>query len=98
MYEASFKTIECPSMIKLKEALKEEKMETMRRDVSEMKNVCTRKSWGDIYGGDMVSNSSIMHVMNQEKIVQGIDIRELKECERRLKNIVIREFTPTNVH
>ena len=34
--------------IELKEALKEEKMDTMRCDVSEMKNVCTTKTHASI--------------------------------------------------
>ena len=76
--------------IELKEALKEEKLDTMRRDVSEMKNVCTTKSWADVCGGDMVPNSSNMHVMHQEKNMESIDVQELKERERRSKNIVIR--------
>ena len=76
--------------IELKEALKEEKLDTMRRDVSEMKNVCTTKSWADVCGGDMLSNSSNIHVTHQEKNIETIDVRELKERERRSKNIVIR--------
>ena len=36
--------------IEFKETLKEEKMDTTRRDVSEMKNVCTMKSWADVCG------------------------------------------------
>ena len=62
----------------------------MRRDVSEMKNVCTTKSWANVCGGDVVSNSSITHVMNKEKNVDSIDVRDLKEHERRSKNFVIR--------
>ena len=34
--------------IELKEALKEEKMDTMRCDVSEMKNVCTTNLFVDV--------------------------------------------------
>ena len=60
---ASFETNERLNKIELKEALKEEKLDTMRRDVSEMKNVCTTKSWADVCGGDVLSNSSNMHVM-----------------------------------
>ena len=55
----SFETNERLNNIELKEALKEEKLDTMWRDVSEMKNVCTTKSWADVCGGDMQSNSSI---------------------------------------
>ena len=62
----------------------------MRRDVSEMKNVCTAKSWTNVCGGDVVSNSSITHVMNKEKNVDSIDVRDLKEHDRRSKNFVIR--------
>ena len=87
---ASFETNERLNKIELKEALKEEKLDTMRRDVSEMKNVCTTKSWADVCGGDVLSNSSNMHVMHQEKNIENIDVRELKERERRSKNIVIR--------
>mgnify|MGYP006973864755 CR=1 FL=1 len=49
----------------------------MRRDVSEMKNVCTTKSWADVCGGDVVSNSSNMHVINQKKNIESIDVWEL---------------------
>lgn len=69
--------------------LKEEKFDTMRRDVSEMKNVCTTKSWADVCS-NVVSDSSIMQVMPQTKNVENVDTEELKERERRSKNIVIR--------
>ena len=65
---------QCLNKSVLKETLKEEKMETMRRDVSEMKNICTTKSWANVCGGDVVSNSSIMHVLNQKKNIKSIDI------------------------
>ena len=61
----------------------------MRKDVSEMKNVCTTKSWADVCGGDMVPNSSNMHVMHHEKNMESIDVQELKERERQSKSIVI---------
>ena len=85
-----FETNERLNKIELNEALKEEKLDTMRQDVSEMKNVCTTKSWADVCGGDMLSNSSNMHAMHQENNIESIDVRELKERERRSKNIVIR--------
>ena len=78
--------------IELKETLKKENLDTMRRDISEMKNVCTTKSWADVCGGDMVPNSSNMHVMHQEKNMESIYVQELKERERRSKKIVIREI------
>ena len=56
-------------------------MDTMRRDVSQMKNVCTTKSWANLCGEDIVSNSNLMHVMNQEKNVKSKDVQELKERE-----------------
>ena len=56
---ASFETNEHLNMIELKETSNEEEMDMMRGDVSEMKNVCTRKSWTDVCGGDVLSNSSI---------------------------------------
>ena len=65
-------------------------MDTMRRDVSEMKNVCTTKSWACVCGGDVVSNSSITTVMNQEKNVENIDVQELKEREQSKNNVIYR--------
>ena len=50
-------------------------MDTMRHYMSEIKNGCTTKSWGNLYGGDVVSNLPIMPVMiNQEKNVEMIDV------------------------
>ncbi|MCO5594279.1 hypothetical protein L7F22_048308 [Adiantum nelumboides] len=69
-------------------ALKEEKMDTMRRDVSEMKDVS--KSWADVYNGNVVSGSPIMQAMAHTKNVENVDAQELRERERRSKNIVIR--------
>ena len=74
-------TDESLNKIELKEALKEEKLDTVRRDVSEIKNVCTTKSWADVCGGDMVPNSSNMHVTHHEKNMESIDVQELKERE-----------------
>ena len=48
------------------------------------------KSWADVCGGVVLSNSYIMHVMNQEKNVETIDVWELKEHEWWSKNIVFR--------
>ncbi|RYA68327.1 hypothetical protein DD595_25590, partial [Enterobacter cloacae complex sp. 4DZ3-17B2] len=70
--------------------LKEEKFDTMSRDVCDMKNVCTNKSWADVCGSNVVSNSSLMQAMVQTKNVENVDVEELKERERRSKNIVIR--------
>lgn len=71
---------------------KEESIDTMKRDVSDMKNVCTAKSWAEICNGNVVSNLPIMHAMTQAKDVDvdNVDVEELKELERRSKNIVIR--------
>ncbi|MCO5581281.1 hypothetical protein L7F22_035160 [Adiantum nelumboides] len=69
-------------------ALKEEKMDTMRRDVSEMKDVS--KSWADVCNGNVVSGSPIMQAMAHTKNVENVDAQELRERERRSKNIVIR--------
>ena len=54
-----------------------------------MKNVCTTKSGANVCGWAIVSNSYIMHMMKQEKNVEILDVWELKERERRSKNIVI---------
>ena len=54
------------------------------RDVSEMKIVCTTKSWVDF-----VNDSPIMHVINQGMNIEYIDFQEIKEHEQRLRNIVI---------
>ena len=59
----SLETKKCLNKISLKEELNKEKMDTMQ-DVSEMKNVCTTKVLGDVYGGDVFSNSLVMYVMN----------------------------------
>mgnify|MGYP000662735094 CR=1 FL=1 len=77
---ASFETNERLNKIGLKEALKEEKMDTMRWDVSEMKNVCTTKLWVNVCGGDVVTKSSIMQVMNQEKNVESIDVQDIERA------------------
>ena len=42
------------------EALKQEKMDTTKQNVSEMKNVCTTNSWANLIGGEIVSNPPIM--------------------------------------
>ena len=52
---ASFQINEHLNKIELHESSKEETMHMMRRNVSEMKNVGTTKSWADICGGDLVS-------------------------------------------
>lgn len=69
-------------------ALKEEKLDTMRRDVSEMKDVS--KSWADVCKSNAVFDSSQMQVVPQAKEVENVDAQELKERESRSKNIVIR--------
>ena len=69
--------------------LKEEKFDTMRRDVSEMKNVCTTKSRADVCSSNVVFDSSIMQVMAQTKNVENVDIEQLKKWEQRSKNIFI---------
>ncbi|MCO5558495.1 hypothetical protein L7F22_012079 [Adiantum nelumboides] len=68
-------------------ALKKENMDTMKRDVSEMKNVS--KSWADVCNGNVVSGSPIMQAMAHTKNVKNIDAQESRERERRSKNIVI---------
>ena len=72
--KAYFETNGHLNKIELKETLKEEKLDTMRQDVCEMKNLCTTKSWADVCGGDVVSNSSNMHVINQKKNIESIDV------------------------
>ena len=44
--------------------------------------------YNDVCGGDMVPNKSNMHVMHQEKNMESIDVQELKEHERRSKNML----------
>ena len=44
-------------------------METMRDDVSEMKNVSTIKSWPNVCGGDSISTHGINQQLNWESIV-----------------------------
>ncbi|MCO5585645.1 hypothetical protein L7F22_039580 [Adiantum nelumboides] len=72
--------------------LKEEKLDTMSRDVCDMKNVCTNKSWVDVCCSNVDSNSSLMQTMVQTKNVENVDMEELKERERHSKNIVICEI------
>ena len=55
-------------------------MDMMQQDVSEMKNVCT--PWADTCGGDVVSNSFVTDVMNQENNTKSINAQELEEHER----------------
>ena len=62
-----------------------------------MKNVYTTKSWADVCGRDVVSNSSIIHVINQDKNIESINVRELKECERQSTNIVIHDIKEQNM-
>ena len=69
----------------------------MRWNVSHMKNVYAMKSWVDISCADVVSNSSIMHVMNQEKNIESIDLWELKEHWWQWKNIIIRKIMEESI-
>ncbi|MCO5590579.1 hypothetical protein L7F22_044550 [Adiantum nelumboides] len=69
-------------------ALKEEKMHTMRRDVSEMKDVS--KLWVDVCNGNVVFGSPIMQAMAHTKNAENVHAQELRERERHSKNIVIR--------
>ncbi|MCO5547927.1 hypothetical protein L7F22_001382 [Adiantum nelumboides] len=69
-------------------ALKEEKMDTMRRNVSEMKDISKLRA--DVCNGNVVCGSPIMQSMAHTKNVENIDAQELRERERRFKNIVIR--------
>ena len=41
--------------------------------------------YNDVCGGDMVPNSSNVHVMHQEKNMESIDVQELKVSEPREK-------------
>lgn len=67
--------------------LKEEKIDTMGRDVCEMRNAS--KSWADVCK-DKVTPSSTMHAIVQPRDVENVDTRELQERQKRSKNIVIR--------
>ncbi|MCO5559841.1 hypothetical protein L7F22_013445 [Adiantum nelumboides] len=68
-------------------ALKEEKIDTMKRDVSEMMDVS--KSWTDVCNGNVVFGSPIMQAMAHTKIVKNVDAQELRKWKRHSKNIVI---------
>ena len=68
---------------------KVESMDNMNYDVIEMKNVCSTRSGADICNS-RTSTSYSIQAMAQVKNVDNIDEQELKERERRLKNIVIR--------
>ena len=46
--QSSLQKNDCLNKIELKKTLKEKKMDTMRRYVSEMKNICTTK-YGPMY-------------------------------------------------
>ena len=80
-------------MSKVDHVLKEEKFDTMSRDVSEMKNVCTTKSWADVCNSNVLPDFPTMQVMAQTKNVENVDLEELQEREQRSKNIVIRGIT-----
>ena len=62
--------------IEFKETLKEEKMDTTRRDVSEMKNVCTMKSWADVCGQGC-GIKLIYYACDEprEEYIESIDVR-----------------------
>ncbi|MCO5598040.1 hypothetical protein L7F22_052129 [Adiantum nelumboides] len=68
-------------------ALKKEKMETMRCEISEIKDAS--KSWTDVCNGNVIFDSPIMQAMAHTKNVENLDTQELREQERRSKNIVI---------
>ena len=93
---------ECLNKIKHEYVLKVESMDTMKHDVIDMKNVWSTRLWADVCNGS-ISNSSNIQAMAQIKNVDNIDDQELKEPERRSKNIVIRGIqkekmeTPTSL-
>ena len=59
------------------------------QDVSDTKNVCTTKSWADVCNSSVVFNSSAAHTTAHASVVEKIDVEELRERDRRSKNIVI---------
>mgnify|MGYP007069680085 FL=1 len=88
----SFEANECLNKIELKEVLKEEKMDTMRRDVSHGSiNLCV---------GDVVSKSFIMDVKNQENNIESIGVRELEQREtiKEHLHLWIKEESMENTH
>ncbi|MCO5556734.1 hypothetical protein L7F22_010286 [Adiantum nelumboides] len=69
-------------------ALKGENMDTMRCDVSEMKDVT--KLWADVCNGNVVFDSPIIQAMAHTKNAENVDAQDMREWKRRSKNIVIR--------
>ena len=69
-------------------AWKEETIDTIRRDVCEMRNVS--KSWADVCKDNDISSSPIMQAIVQAKSVENVDTHELQERQKRSKNTVIR--------
>ncbi|MCO5589104.1 hypothetical protein L7F22_043070 [Adiantum nelumboides] len=84
----SFVEMNALSKVKNDYALKEEKIDTMRCDVSEMKDAYNL--WSHVYNGNLVYSTPIMQAVAHTKNVEYVDTQEMREQERRSKNIVIR--------
>ncbi|MCO5600940.1 hypothetical protein L7F22_055057 [Adiantum nelumboides] len=69
---------ECLSKVENDYALKEEKMDTMRRDVSEMKDVS--KSWAD-------KTHKIQNLENQLADQRHLDTKKAEDFIKRIKNL-----------
>ena len=70
-------------------------IDTMRRDVCEMRNVS--KSWADICKDNNASSSPIMQTLVQAKNEENVDMQELQERKKRLENIVIHGSEQGNI-
>ena len=63
----------------------------LKQDMSQVKNVCTPKTWATrVMENPPVSNATTMRLVMQEKNPNEVDMEEWRERERRSKNIVIR--------
>ena len=54
-----------------------------------MNNILKTNLWVDISNGNVISNSPIMQVTAKMTNLKNVDAQELKEQERRSKNVVI---------
>ena len=74
-------------------------MDTLRRDVIEMRNVSTTKLQDDECGGDMIFNSPLMYVMDQEKNLLCIDrCSRINEDKRTLLSVGLKRRVWKQLH
>ena len=69
--------------------LKEEKFDTMKCDVCEMRQTVHNKSWADACKENVVFGISHMHGGPNVKNREHIDAQEMYERKKRAKNVVI---------